>query len=181
MGRDIPWLIGWIIPPAFIPSGRQIVSHIPTRDVLPELLRQFQPYRVENGVLGRRCACTLQLGCAEHFRCNVTRRWISQDGPIAKIPTKITDPMKSLIYVCPIETIMDIVHRIAVVDGDIWKIPSDFDDVYHSLSRRCESCITAGGISFEQFVWACTSTLSMYITVNKMFLKVSALILVLIL
>ncbi|GFT04839.1 hypothetical protein TNCV_2133851 [Trichonephila clavipes] len=52
----------------------------------------------------------------------------------------------------PIDTYENLVARIAVVAGEIREIPGGFANVRHSLRRRCEACIFAGGRFFQQFL-----------------------------
>ena len=53
--------------------------------------------------------------------------------------------MKSQSCEYPIDNNKDLIARIAIVASDIQENPIVFANVYQSLSRRCEACITTGG------------------------------------
>ncbi|GFW68650.1 hypothetical protein TNCV_530041 [Trichonephila clavipes] len=60
--------------------------------------------------------------------------------------------MKSLAYANPVDSDEALFARIAVVVGDIRKMPGVLANVRQPLCRRCEACIFAGGRSFDQFL-----------------------------
>ena len=51
--------------------------------------------------------------------------------------------MKNQILECPIKTNMDLVIRTAVITSDIQEKPDNVENMRQSLTRNCETCITA--------------------------------------
>lgn len=60
--------------------------------------------------------------------------------------------MKSLICDIPLDSNWDLVAKIVVAAGNVKEMPGVFANVHCSLCPRFETCITAGGRSFEQFL-----------------------------
>jgi hypothetical protein len=52
----------------------------------------------------------------------------------------------------------DLVARIAVAAGNIWKMLGNFQRVQHTIARRCRTCNKVGGHHFEQLLW-CKKTI----------------------
>ncbi|GFW07541.1 uncharacterized protein TNCV_3916741 [Trichonephila clavipes] len=87
-------------------------------------------------------------------------RWIGRGGPV-NWPAHSPDlsclyfflwGKGSLVYVSPVDSDEALVAKIAVVAGEIREMLGIFAIVRHSLHRRCEACIFAGGRFFEQFL-----------------------------
>ncbi|GBM40710.1 hypothetical protein AVEN_159677-1 [Araneus ventricosus] len=108
-------------------------------------------------------------GVPPHFSLDVWRaldakfpqRWIGQGGPthwtacspdLSSLDFFLWGHLKSFIYESPIESDEDLVARISVAASAIREMSGVFEKVRHSLRRRCNTCITAGGRSFEQFL-----------------------------
>ncbi|GFV86726.1 hypothetical protein TNCV_3964561 [Trichonephila clavipes] len=54
--------------------------------------------------------------------------------------------MKSLVYETPVNSSEELVARISAAVGEIQNTPEMLSNVRRSMKRRCEACITCGGL-----------------------------------
>ncbi|GFU55042.1 hypothetical protein TNCV_425501 [Trichonephila clavipes] len=54
--------------------------------------------------------------------------------------------MKSLVYETPVNSAEELVARISAAAGKIRNTPEMLSNVRRSMKRRCEACITCGGL-----------------------------------
>lgn len=89
---------------------------------------------------------------------NFNGRWIGRNGPIAWPPRSpdlnpldffLWGHMKQLVYAEPIDTLEQLTERIINAALRIQNEQA-FENVQHSLIRRCQACIQANGGHFEQ-------------------------------
>ncbi|GFU70571.1 transposable element Tc1 transposase [Trichonephila clavipes] len=87
--------------------------------------------------------------------------WFQHDGAPAHFSADVRSALDTAypgrrqyeesFYANPVDFDEALVAMIAVVAGDIREMPEVFANVRQSLRRWCETCIFAGGCSFEQF------------------------------
>ena len=79
---------------------------------------------------------------------------IYREPPQERMRMYLWGHMESQIYECHIENDVDSIARIAIVASGIRKMPV-FANVHQCLGCRCEVCIKAGWLVFEQFLEEC--------------------------
>ncbi|GFU50622.1 uncharacterized protein TNCV_235841 [Trichonephila clavipes] len=103
----------------------------------------------------------LEPDCVGLTHRTYPRRWIGRGGPVnwpacspdlSCLDFFLWGHMKSLVYASPVDSDEALVARIAIVAGENREMPGVFANVRHSLRRRCEACIFAGGRFFEKFL-----------------------------
>ncbi|GFU97995.1 uncharacterized protein TNCV_232721 [Trichonephila clavipes] len=75
--------------------------------------------------------------------------WPARSPDLSRLDFFLWGHMKILVYARPVDSNEALVTRIAVISGEIREMTGVFANVRHSLRRRCEVCIFAGGCFFE--------------------------------
>ena len=152
-----------LIGPVFLPARL-------TGEIYRHFLEHTLPGFLENVPLALRHAMWfMHDGAPAHFS-RVARefltqtygnRWIGRGGPhlwparspdLNPLDFFLWGHLKSIVYATPVENVEDLSNRIIAGCNSIRNDPGIFERVRHSMRRRLDSCIRAGGGHFQQFL-----------------------------
>ncbi|GFV40875.1 uncharacterized protein TNCV_1637591 [Trichonephila clavipes] len=108
-------------------------------------------------------------GAPAHFSRNVRnhldtiygQHWIGRGGSVPWPPRSpdlscldffFSGHIKSLVYESPVTFAEDLVAHLSVAAGHVIGMPDVFSDLSRSMCRRCECCVTVGGLTFEHLL-----------------------------
>jgi hypothetical protein len=89
------------------------------------------------------------------------QRWIGRSGPVLWPPRSpdlnpmdyyVWGALKQKVYIRPVLTRDNLLERIITSCEELRQNPHQISNAVQSLIRRCEKCIEAGGLHFEQLI-----------------------------
>lgn len=153
----------FILGPVFLPptlNGENYLEFLV--EELPGLLQnvpladRYRLWFMHDG-----CPAHYRLIVREHLNTEFPQRWIGRAGPVpwaARSPDHnpidfyMWGDVKSLVYDTPVPSVEVLRERIIQAFGTIRNRPRITARVRHSVKRRAEACIEAGGSHFEHLL-----------------------------